>query len=339
MPADSRGEFCKFAAKTESKIKMKALTIAFLLASSFAAAQALDHSQIKLFRFGSLDNEKPGVEYPDGTRLDVSGFGEDYDETFFEKDGIKRLQSWLTTNSGKCQRVLRGERYASCVARPSKIVAIGLNYLEHIKEGQGTAPSIPREPIIFFKATTALCGPFDNAIIPMGSEKMDWEVELAVVIGKKASYVSEADALNYVAGYSIMNDYSEREWQLQKDGGQWDKGKGADSFAPLGPYMILPQNVGDPQALNLWLKVNGKVMQEANTKDMIFKVGTLVSYISHHMTLLPGDVISTGTPSGVGQAQKPQVFLKAGDEVELYIQNIGTQKQKVVKYAGAAPGK
>ncbi|MBK5279816.1 MAG: fumarylacetoacetate hydrolase family protein, partial [Bacteroidia bacterium] len=182
---------------------------------------------------------------------------------------------------------------------------------------------------------TALCGPFDNAIIPKNSEKMDWEVELAVVISKKASYISEEEALNYVAGYSIMNDYSEREWQLQKDGGQWDKGKSADTFAPLGPYLILPQNVGDPHNLNLWLKVNGKVMQAANTKDMIFKVAKLISYTSHHMTLLPGDIISTGTPSGVGSGQKPPQFLKAGDEVELQIDKIGTQKQKVVSFSGS----
>jgi hypothetical protein len=161
---------------------------------------------------------------------------------------------------------------------------------------------------------------------------MDWEVELAIIIGKKASYVNEADALNYIAGYSIMNDYSERVWQLQKDGGQWDKGKSSDNFAPLGPYMILPQNVGNPQALNLSLKVNSKIMQEANTKDMIFKIANLVSYTSQFMTLLPGDVISTGTPSGVGLGQKPQVFLKEGDEVELQIENIGTQKQKIISF-------
>ena len=297
-----------------------------------ASAQTLNHSQIKLFRFGNFENEKPAVEYPDGTRLDVSAFGEDYNEAFFAKDGIRRLQSWLALNSKKCPKVISTERYGSCVARPSKIVAIGLNYIEHIKEGQGSSASIPREPIIFFKATSALCGPFDNAIIPKDSKKMDWEVELAIIISKKASYVSEAEAMNYVAGYSIMNDYSERFWQLEKDGGQWDKGKSADSFAPLGPYLILPQNIGDPQDLNLWLKVNGKVMQEANTKDMVFKIAKLISYISHHMTLLPGDVISTGTPSGVGSGQKPPVFLKVGDEVELSIENIRTQKQKVVSF-------
>lgn len=303
----------------------------FSLTLASVDAQNLNHSQIKLFRFGTIDYEKPAVEYPDGTRMDVSAFGEDYNEAFFAKDGVKRLQAWLGTNSSKCPKVSLGQRFGSPVARPSKIIAIGLNYLDHIKEGGSSTP-IPKEPIIFMKSTTALCGPFDNAIIPKNSQKMDWEVELAVVISKKASYVSEEEALSYVAGYSIMNDYSEREWQLEKDGKQWDKGKSADTFAPMGPYLILPSNVGDPHNLNLWLKVNGKTMQEANTKDMIFKVAQLISYTSHHMTLLPGDVISTGTPSGVGSGQKPPVFLKAGDEVELYIQNIGTQKQKVISF-------
>ncbi len=304
----------------------------FILAMAIViSAQTLNHSQIKLFRFGNIENEKPAVEYPDGTRLDVSAFGQDFNEAFFAKEGIRILQSWLESNYKKCPKVNLTERYGSCVARPSKIVAIGLNYVEHIKEGQGASAVIPKEPIIFFKATTALCGPFDNAIIPKDSEKMDWEVELAIVIGKKASYVSEADAMNYVAGYSIMNDYSERAWQ-HMDGGQWDKGKSSDSFAPLGPYLILPQNTGDPQALNLWLKVNGKFMQQANTKDMIFGIAKLISYTSHHMTLLPGDVISTGTPSGVGSGQKPPLFLKAGDDVELYIENIGRQKQNVVSF-------
>jgi 2-keto-4-pentenoate hydratase/2-oxohepta-3-ene-1,7-dioic acid hydratase in catechol pathway len=322
----------RYAKKLHQQMR-KILVAAWALAiATVVTAQAQDHSQIKLFRFGAFENEKPAVEYPDGTRLDVTAFGEDYDEDFFVNDGIRRLQSWLGSNAKKCPRVGSTERFGSCVARPSKIVAIGLNYVEHIKEGQGTQ-EIPTEPIIFFKATTALCGPFDDAIIPQGSDKMDWEVELAVVIGRKASYVSEGEAMNYVAGYSIMNDYSERAWQLEKDGGQWDKGKSADHFAPLGPYLVLPSNVGDPQSLDLWLKVNGKLKQQANTRDMVFKVSKLISYISHHMTLLPGDVISTGTPSGIGLAQKPPVFLMPGDEVELYIENIGTQKQKVVSFS------
>ncbi|MEP7322535.1 MAG: fumarylacetoacetate hydrolase family protein [Saprospiraceae bacterium] len=309
----------------------KTLLFLLLITTSLLPAQK-DPAQIKLFRFGSFEQEKPAVEYPDGTRLDVSGFGEDYNEAFFAKDGIKRLQSWLIDNASKCPPVPNNFRWGSCVARPSKIVAIGLNYVEHIREGQGSAATPPKEPIIFLKSTSAFCGPYDDAIIPRNSVKMDWEVELAIIIGKKASYVSEADALNYVAGYSIMNDYSEREWQLQKDGGQWDKGKSSDRFAPLGPYLILPGNIGNPQALNLSLTLNGKVMQKANTSDMIFNIAQLVSYTSEHMTLLPGDVISSGTPSGVGSGHKPPLFLKEGDAVELSIEHIGTQKQSVISF-------
>lgn len=313
------------------KISLLLLTQIFCV---YILAQPTDHSGIRLFRFGSFEKEKPAVEYPDGTRLDVSGFGEDFNEKFFATDGITRLQTWLAANAKKCPKVSLSERYGSCVARPSKIVAIGLNYAEHVKEGaaQGASPSIPREPIIFLKSTSALCGPFDNAIIPLNSKKMDWEVELAVVIGKKASYVSEADAMNYVAGYTVMNDYSEREWQLEKDGNQWDKGKSSDNFAPLGPYLILSKNITNPQDLNLWLKVNGKTMQQANTRDMIFKIAFLINYVSRHMTLLPGDVISTGTPSGVGNGMKPPLFLKDGDVVELGVDKIGIQKQNVVSY-------
>ena len=296
-------------------------------------AQPTDHSNIKLFRFGSIENEKPAVEYYNGTRLDVSAFGEDYNEKFFSTDGITRLQKWLRTNASKCPAVPLNMRTGSCVARPSKIVAVGLNYIEHVKEGSGgDSASIPSEPILFLKSTSALCGPFDDAIIPKDSKKMDWEVELAVIIGKKASYVSESDAISYVAGYSVMNDYSEREWQLEKDGGQWDKGKSSDTFAPLGPYLILPHSLTDPQNLNLWLKVNDITMQQANTRDMIFNLSRLISYISYHMTLLPGDVISTGTPSGVGNGRKPPVFLKEGDIVELGVENIGIQRQNVITY-------
>jgi 2,4-didehydro-3-deoxy-L-rhamnonate hydrolase len=312
---------------------LKIILIALALTTAYVTyAQTLDHAQIKLFRFGEVENEKPAVEYPDGKRLDVSAFGQDYNEAFFAGNGVQKLQLWLKENAMRCPVVLQTERFGACVARPSKIVAIGFNYAAHVKEGNGPSTPIPSEPIIFFKSATAMCGPFDNAIIPKGAEKMDWEVELAIVISKKASYVSETDALNYVAGYSIMNDYSERSWQLEKDGGQWDKGKSADSFAPMGPYLILPENIGDPQKLNLLLKVNGKIMQNANTKDMVFNIAKLISYTSHHMTLLAGDVISTGTPSGIGLAQKPPIFLKPGDEVELQIENIGTQKQKVVSF-------
>lgn len=305
-----------------------------MVVATISNAQSLNNSQIKLFRFGVFENEKPAVEYPDGTRLDVSAFGEDFNETFFAKDGIRRLQTWLATNATKCPKVAANERFGSPVARPSKIVAIGLNYIEHIKEGpgQGTSVPIPREPVIFLKSTTALCGPNDEVLIPKNSQKTDYEVELAIIIGKKASYVSEKEALNYVAGYSIINDYSEREWQLQKDGGQWDKGKSSDTFAPVGPYLVLSENVPNPENLNIWLKVNGKITQQANTKDLIFKLAKLISYTSQHMTLLPGDIIATGTPSGVGLGQKPQKFLKVGDVVELGIEGFGTQKQVLGSY-------
>jgi 2-keto-4-pentenoate hydratase/2-oxohepta-3-ene-1,7-dioic acid hydratase in catechol pathway len=294
---------------------------------------AQNPSGIKLFRFGTFENEKPAVEMPDGRKLDVSAFGEDYNEKFFSTDGITRLGSWLAKNESKCPRVPSDTRIGSCIVRPSKIVAIGLNYVEHAKEGAaGVSMAVPKEPIIFMKSTTALCGPFDNVIIPKNSKKLDWEVELAVIISRKASYVSEADAMNYVAGYTVVNDYSEREWQLEKDGNQWDKGKSSDTFAPLGPYLIPAFLINDPQNLNLWLKVNGKSHQSANTRDMIFNLRKLISYVSEHMTLLPGDVICTGTPSGVGNGQNPPVFLREGDIVELGVDKIGSQKQVIVSF-------
>lgn len=316
---------------------MKKAIILLLIPVVFACTskQPVIQSDIKLFRYGPPENEKPAVEFSDGTRLDVSDFGEDYDENFFATDGIARLQEWLASNSGDCPEVDATARFASCTARPSKILAIGLNYVEHIKEGtsQSAAPqAIPKEPIIFMKSTTALCGPFDNAVIPKNSKKMDWEVELAVIISKKASYVTVEEAMDYVAGYSVINDYSEREWQLEKDGNQWDKGKSADTFAPLGPYLIPATSIPNPHELDLWLKVNDTIRQQANTRDMIFNIPALISYISQHMTLLPGDVISTGTPSGVGNAMKPPVFLVDGDVVELGVQNVGVQKQNVVAY-------
>jgi len=284
-------------------------------------------SHIKLFRFGDVSNEKPGVITANGRRIDVSLFGEDYNEKFFSSDGINRLQKWLEKNEKRCKEVPSSVRVASCVARPSKIVAIGLNYLAHAQESSTQAPS---EPIIFMKASTAMCGPYDNIIIPRNSKKTDYEVELAIVIGRKASNVSVGDALNYVAGYTIINDYSEREWQTERPGGQWDKGKSADTFAPLGPYLVTPAEVGDPNNLAIWLSVNNKKMQETNTSEMVFKVNQLISDVSKYMTLLPGDVIATGTPSGVGLGMKPPQYLKPGDVVELGIEKLGTQKQILV---------
>ncbi|WP_428663579.1 fumarylacetoacetate hydrolase family protein [Runella sp.] len=283
---------------------------------------------MKLFRFGTFEQEKPGVILPNGRKIDVSAFGQDYNEAFFGSDGINRLAEWLKTNADTCPEVSDSIRLGSCVARPSKIVCIGLNYAKHAAE---SGAQVPPEPVIFFKSTTALCGPFDNVIIPRNSVKTDWEVELAFVIGKKASYVDEADAMDYVGGYILHNDYSEREFQLERSG-QWVKGKSSDTFAPLGPFMATKDEITDPHNLRLWLKVNDEMLQDSNTDDMVFKIPKLVSYLSQFMTLLPGDVISTGTPFGVGLGFKPPRYLKAGDVIELGIDNLGTQRQVAVAY-------
>lgn len=277
----------------------------------------------KLFRFGNPGSEKAGILTATGKMLDVSAFGEDYNESFFASNGIERLEKWLANNLTKCPEVPKPIRIASCVARPSKIVAIGLNYAKHVQEAGAT---IPKEPVIFMKASSSLSGPNDNVILPKNSTKTDWEAELAIIIGKKASYVSEETAMDYIAGFSVMNDYSERSFQLEGTG-QWTKGKSADTFAPLGPYLVTRKGIGDPQNLRIWLKVNGEMLQQSNTNDMVFKIPFLVSYVSRFMTLLPGDVITTGTPSGVGMGLKPPRFLKAGDIVELGIENIGEQRQ------------
>ncbi len=283
---------------------------------------------MKLFRFGNPTKEKTGVILSDGKMIDVSAFGEDYNEQFFATNGIVRLQKWLKTNAKHCTEVSKRTRIGSCVARPSKIVCIGLNYAKHAAE---SGAAVPKEPVVFFKATTALCGPNDNVVIPKNSIKTDWEVELAVVIGKKAKYISEDEALDFVAGYCLHNDYSEREFQLER-GGQWVKGKSADTFAPLGPFMATPDEIGDPQNLRLWLKVNEEMLQDSNTSDMIFNLKQIISYLSNFMTLLPGDVISTGTPSGVGLGLKPPRYLKAGDVIELGIDSLGMQKQTAENY-------
>jgi 2-keto-4-pentenoate hydratase/2-oxohepta-3-ene-1,7-dioic acid hydratase in catechol pathway len=215
------------------------------------------------------------------------------------------------------------------VARPSKIICIGLNYSDHAAESK---MQVPAEPVIFFKSTTALCGPNDDLIIPRNSNKTDWEVELAFVISKKTSYITEQDAMDHVAGYILHNDYSERSFQIERSG-QWVKGKSADSFAPLGPFLATKDEIADIDNLKLWLKVNGKMMQDGNTKNMIFKIPFLVSYISQFMTLLPGDIISTGTPAGVGMGQKPEpVYIKNGDVIELGIDGLGSSRQVAVAY-------
>jgi 2,4-diketo-3-deoxy-L-fuconate hydrolase len=282
---------------------------------------------MKLLRFGEPGKEKPGILVND-TILDVSSFGEDFGENFFGSDGIKRLTQWLSANQSRLPKVDSQTRLGTPFTRPSKIICVGLNYSDHAKE---TGATLPTEPIIFFKSTSALTGPNDPLIIPKNSQKTDWEVELAVVIGKKASYVSESNALNHVAGYCLHNDYSEREFQLER-GGQWVKGKSCDTFAPMGPFVATADEIGDLDNLRLWLIVNGNKVQDGNTSNLVFKVPFLVSYISQFMTLFPGDVISTGTPAGVGLGFKPPVYLKAGDLVELGIDQLGVQKQIVKNY-------
>ena len=280
---------------------------------------------MKLIRFGKEGQEKPGVHI-EGKNYDVSPFVKDYDESFFTNQGIEKLTAVIAKE--KLVPINDRERIGSSVARPSKILCIGLNYAKHAKE---TGAAIPTEPILFMKSTTSLTGPFDPIIIPKNSEKTDWEVELAVVIGKKASYVTEAAAMDYVAGYVLHNDVSERSFQLER-GGTWDKGKGCDSFAPLGPWLVTKDEIPNPHALRLWLSLNGKMMQDSNTDDLIFNIPQLISYCSHFMTLLPGDVISTGTPAGVGLGFSPNIYLKPGDVVELGIDGLGVSKQTVVAY-------
>jgi 2-keto-4-pentenoate hydratase/2-oxohepta-3-ene-1,7-dioic acid hydratase in catechol pathway len=283
---------------------------------------------MKLIRFGQIGKEKTGVVI-NGTMYDTSSFGEDYNENFFETGGLKRLEKFLEENENSLPKVKDGIRLGSPVARPSKIVCIGLNYADHAKE---TNASIPSEPVIFLKATSSLSGPFDDIIIPKNSVKTDWEVELAVVIGKKATYVNESEAMDYVAGYCLHNDVSEREFQIERNG-TWDKGKGCDTFAPLGPWLVTKDEISDVNNLRLWLSVNGKMMQDGTTANLIFKIPFLVSYVSQFMSLLPGDIISTGTPAGVGLGIKPQLYLKHGDVVELGVDGLGTARQRCKVYA------
>ena len=283
---------------------------------------------MKLIRLGAAGKEKPGVLLRDGTRVEASGVVSDYDENFWNDGGIQKLQDWVSKNEATAPRVPPSVRLGSPIARPSKIICIGLNYRDHAAE---SSAEVPREPVLFMKATTSLVGPNDPVMIPRNAEKLDWEVELAVIIGKKASYVRKDHALEFVAGYALHNDYSERSYQLER-GGQWVKGKSADTFAPLGPFLATRDEVPDPGHLGLWLKVNSEFRQNSNTAKMIFDVPTLVGYVSEFMTLLPGDVISTGTPAGVGLGMKPPQYLKAGDVVDLGIERLGESRQKVVAW-------
>ena len=280
---------------------------------------------MKLIRFGKTGLEKPGVQLADGTRIDCSAFGEDYSEDFFANEGLVRLEKWLEKNAKDCPLVAEGVRLGTPICRPSKIVCIGLNFRDHAKE---SGMELPSEPVVFFKATSSLMGPNDDLILPQGSEKTDWEVELAVVIGKKASYVSEEEATEHIAGYCLHNDYSERAFQLESCG-QWVKGKSCDTFAPLGPFLATQEEIENVNALSMWLKVNGEKKQDGTTANLAFNIPFLVSHLSHYMTLLPGDVISTGTPAGVGLGFDPPQYLKAGDVVELGIEGLGSSRQEV----------
>lgn len=284
---------------------------------------------MKLLRYGKEGEEKPGVQLENGTRIDVSAFGEDYNENFFGGDGIERLGKWLLENALSCPKIDADARLAPPMTRPSKIVCVGLNYAKHAEEG---GMAVPKEPVLFFKSTSAIVGPNDDVVIPKNSEKTDWEVELAIVIGKKASYVSEENAFDHIAGYVLHNDYSERAFQIEKEG-QWCKGKGCDTFAPIGPFIATKDEIKDPNNLNLWLKLNGEKIQDSSTSDFIFNVQHVVSYISQYMTLLPGDIISTGTPSGVGLGFNPPKYLKPGDVVELGIEGLGSSKQIARAYS------
>jgi len=282
---------------------------------------------MKLIRFGEAGRERPGIQLPEGVRIDASRFGSDYDETFFGGDGLQRLRDWCDRMSSLAPRVPPATRLGPPICRPSKIICIGVNYRDHAAD---SGAEIPKEPIIFFKATSSIVGPDDPLVIPRNSRKVDWEVELALVIGARAKYVTREEARRHIAGYLLHNDYSEREFQLER-GGQWVKGKSADTFAPLGPFLATPDEIPNPGALGMWLTVNGERRQQSTTANMIFDVAELVSYVSQFMTLLPGDVISTGTPSGVALGMKPSpIYLRPGDVVALGIDGLGASRQQVV---------
>jgi 2-keto-4-pentenoate hydratase/2-oxohepta-3-ene-1,7-dioic acid hydratase in catechol pathway len=281
---------------------------------------------MRLIRFGQPGEEKPGLLLPDGRRVDVSAFVSDYDQRFFERNELDRLKEWVDSRASSLPVVGESTRLGPPIGLPSKIVCIGLNYRDHAVE---SGMALPQEPVLFFKSTTAIVGPNDPLVIPRGASKVDWEVELAVVMGRRSSYVTKEHALDNIAGFVLHNDYSERSFQLER-GGQWVKGKSADTFAPLGPFLATRDEIDDFANLNLWLKVNGEYRQKSSTANMIFDVPTLVSYISQFMTLLPGDVITTGTPPGVGLGMKPPQYLRPGDVVELGIDGLGESRQEVI---------
>ena len=278
---------------------------------------------MKLLRYGPAGAERPALLHVDGTIRDLTDVVEDIGGAVLSDAGLAKLRG---VDAGSLPIMAEGGRYGACVAGTGKFICIGLNYADHAAE---SGMAVPPEPVIFMKATSAICGPNDPIIIPRGSEKTDWEVELAVIIGKKAKYVSESEAMDYVAGYAVTNDVSERAFQTERSG-QWTKGKSCDNFGQIGPWLVTRDEVADPQNLSMWLTVNGTKMQNGSTKTMVYGVKYLVSYLSQFMTLHPGDVISTGTPPGVGLGMKPPKYLKAGDVVELGIEGLGQQRQDVI---------
>ena len=281
---------------------------------------------MKLLRYGPVGQEKPGMLDADGTLRDLAGTVDDIAGETLSPAGLAKLQA---LDPASLPRVAGNPRIGPCVGRVGKFIAVGLNYSDHAAE---TGAKVPEEPILFMKATSSIVGPNDTVVIPRKSMKTDWEVELAIVIGTRAKYVDEADALRHVAGYCVVNDVSEREFQAER-GGQWTKGKSADTFGPMGPWLVTPDEIADVQALDMFLDVSGQRRQTGTTRTMIFGVRFLVHYISQFMTLYPGDVITTGTPPGVGLGIKPvPVFLKPGDDMHLGIQGLGEQRQKVVAY-------
>ncbi len=279
---------------------------------------------MKLLRVGPPGAEKPALLGPDGVLRDLSGHVADIDGAALAPDGLARLAA---LDPASLPAIEGSPRIGACVARPLNYICIGLNYADHAAEA---GMALPKEPIVFLKSLGAFCGPYDDAMMPRGSVKMDWEVELGIVVGTKASYVTEAAAMEHVAGYCVCNDVSEREYQAER-GGTWDKGKGCDTFGPTGPWMVTKDEVPDPQALHLWCDVDGKRMQDGNTSTMVFGVRHLVSYVSHFITLHPGDVIATGTPPGVGLGKKPEpVFLRVGQVMQAGVEGLGEQRQRVV---------
>ncbi|MFY8328329.1 fumarylacetoacetate hydrolase family protein [Pseudoalteromonas sp. ZZD1] len=282
---------------------------------------------MKLVRFGEVGKEKPGILDADNVLRDVSEHINDYDSAFFAEDGLAKLQK---IDLATLPAVADNVRIAEPVAEVGKMICVGLNYADHAAE---SGMDVPPEPVLFFKATSSIVGPNDNVELPPKSEKSDWEVELGVVIGKEAKYVSEADAMDYVAGFCVVNDLSEREYQIER-AGQWCKGKGCDTFGPVGPFLATPDEVDDFNNLSIWLELNGKKVQNGNTNTMVYKVPFLVHYISQYMSLQPGDIISTGTPPGVGLGMQPPVYLKEGDVMRLGIGGLGVQEQTVVRYKG-----